>query len=312
MARWHVLSGAPGRCAPRLGWLPSGARPDAPCPGGTRAPAAPPPWRGPLRWRRLTRPGLPVPTWPAGSGHPRAPRRPAPRAAGRRKRWQKRVEERERVGSHLEAQVPPRRRQRWRRRGGSAGCRLCGGAAPNSLPKVPGSCQERGGSGVWKEELRGSGGRGGSWGREGRKGRVAARAPRALRHRSRGGRSGPRAVRAGAQVTGAAAGMRLRVAPGLGEEKRGVRRERPSARREAETRGELGRKVAPLPYPTVSYRAPTLSPGVSGPGLGPGVPSVPPTYRLTGLCASGVQNAAIKIVKSGRSGKGKRNGKDQK
>ena len=156
-----------------------------------------------------------------------------------------------------------------------------------------------------KEGLRASGGRGGSWGREERKGRVAARAPRALRHRSRGGRSGPRAARAAAQVTGAAAGMRLRVAAGLGEEKRGVWGEGPCARREAETRGELSRKVAPLPYPTVSYRAPTLSPGVSDPELGPGVPSVPPTSRLPGLCASGVQNATIKIVIIGRSGKRK-------
>lgn len=50
-------------------------------------------------------------------------------------------------------------------------------------------------------------------------------------------------------------------------------------------------------------------PRLSDPGLGLGIPSVPPTSRLPGLCASGVQNATVKISITEGSGKEKRNGK---
>lgn len=134
------------------------------------------------------------------------------------------------------------------RRSCSAGRGLCGGAAPNSSRKVPGNSEESEGGRVWEEGRRGENkGKGGPGGLP-----RAPRPPPPLPGR----KERPPSRRVATQVTGAAAGMRLRVAAGLGEEMRGVWEGGPLARREAENKGEPIGKVAPVLYPAVGEARP--------------------------------------------------------
>lgn len=129
MARWHVLSGAPRRCAPRLGWLPSGARPDAPCPGATRAPRRPSPM---ARAPPVAPPDPPRPPGPhLASGLGPATRAPAPGSSRGRER--EKVAEAGRGERELGPTSRPRSHPGGGRDGGGAGARPAVGSAVGRL-----------------------------------------------------------------------------------------------------------------------------------------------------------------------------------
>lgn len=267
---------APGRCAPTCGRLPTAARPCLPpAPGASRSPAGGWGWGGtqsPCRPSHRPRAQAPPgagglspdsrpPSGPRAPRRPRGPQRPAPPVSESGKGGSK--------GCRREKRVPPRCRGPTHtegRDGGGApapaslalcGPRgLCGGAAPNSSPKVPDNSPE--GAGQRSVGRRGRGGARGV-GRREERARGRPRAPRALVPSSGSGAADPSAegCRAGDRSCEEERCCAWPWAWGWSSDE--LEKEDPCLR-EAERRGDPSRKAAPLLHPAVSCCAPTAAP----------------------------------------------------